>query len=158
MQKIVTETQQKQAVDALKRLVSKPSVHDDATVSETTPFGKGIDEALTEVLAIAKENGFTTYKDPNGNYGYAEIGSGDQTFGIIGHVDVVPTGDPNDWDHDPFDATIVDGHIYGRGTQDDKGPTMQPCSPLRHSSTKVTTSTKRSASFLVPMKKPSGET
>lgn len=124
MQKIVTETQQNQAVDALKRLVSKPSVHDDDTVTETTPFGKGIDDALTEILKIADENGFKTYKDPKGNYGYAEIGSGDETFGIIGHVDVVPTGDPNDWDHNPFDATVVDGHIFGRGTQDDTGPSM----------------------------------
>lgn len=123
-QEIVTEAQQNQAVEALKRLVSKPSVYDGKTVTETTPFGQGIDDALSEVLKIADEIGFHTYKDPKGNYGYAEIGSGNETFGIIGHVDVVPTGDPNDWKHDPFDATIHDGHIYGRGTQDDKGPSM----------------------------------
>ncbi|PAK68671.1 hypothetical protein B8W97_14010, partial [Staphylococcus haemolyticus] len=50
--------------------------------------------------------------------------SGDKIFGIIGHMDVVPAGDPNDWDSDPFTATIKDGYIYGRGTQDDKGPSM----------------------------------
>jgi predicted dipeptidase len=124
MTKIVTEKQQNEAVEALKRLVSKPSVNDEATQSDTTPFGKGIDDALTEVLKIAEENGFQTYKDPEGHYGYAEVGSGDKIFGIIGHVDVVPAGDPNDWQSDPFTATVKDGYIYGRGTQDDKGPSM----------------------------------
>ncbi|EHO49144.1 M20 family metallopeptidase [Lentilactobacillus kisonensis] len=124
MTKIVTEKQQNQAVEALKRLVSKPSVNDESTKTATMPFGKGIDDALTEILKIAEENGFKTYKDPNGNYGYAEVGTGDKIFGIIGHVDVVPAGDPNDWDSDPFTATIKDGYIYGRGTQDDKGPSM----------------------------------
>ncbi len=124
MEKLVTETQQNQAVEALKRLVSHPSVYDEATVSDTTPFGQGIDDALTEVLKIAEEIGFKTYKDPNGNYGYAEVGTGDKLFGIIGHVDEVPAGDLNDWDHNPFEATIKDGYIYGRGTQDDKGPSM----------------------------------
>lgn len=123
-EKLVTETEQNEAVEGLKSLVSKPSVNDPATVSKTTPFGQGIDDALTEVLKIAEENGFRTFKDPEGHYGYAEIGSGDKIFGIIGHMDVVPAGDPNDWDSDPFTATIKDGYIYGRGTQDDKGPSM----------------------------------
>lgn len=123
-EKLVTEKEQNEAVEGLKRLVSKPSAYDQNTVSKTTPFGQGIDDALTEVLKIAKENGFKTFKDPEGHYGYAEIGSGDKIFGIIGHMDVVPAGDPNDWDSDPFTATIKDGYIYGRGTQDDKGPSM----------------------------------
>lgn len=123
-EKLVTEKEQNEAVEGLKRLVSKPSAYDQNTVSKATPFGQGIDDALTEVLKIAKENGFKTFKDPEGHYGYAEIGSGDKIFGIIGHMDVVPAGDPNDWDSDPFTATIKDGYIYGRGTQDDKGPSM----------------------------------
>ncbi|RRG02960.1 MAG: M20/M25/M40 family metallo-hydrolase [Lactobacillus sp.] len=123
MTTIITEVQQA-AVKALKRLINQPSVYDEPTITATTPFGKGIDAALTEVLTIASENGFKTYKDPNGNYGYAEIGTGEQIFGIIGHVDVVATGDPDDWDHDPFHAKVINDHIYGRGAQDDKGPTM----------------------------------
>lgn len=57
MTKIVTEKQQNQAVEALKRLVSKPSVNDESTKTATMPFGKGIDDALTEILKIAEENG-----------------------------------------------------------------------------------------------------
>ncbi|WP_137389970.1 M20 family metallopeptidase [Rhodoligotrophos defluvii] len=35
------------------------------------------------------------------------------------HTDVVPTG--NDWTHDPFSATLIDGVIWGRGAADSKG-------------------------------------
>lgn len=35
---------------------------------------------------------------------------------------VVPAGDG--WTQDPFGGEIVDGKIYGRGTTDDKGPTI----------------------------------
>lgn len=43
-------------------------------------------------------------------------------FGIVGHLDVVPEGEG--WKHKPFELTIEDGKLYGRGTIDDKGPMM----------------------------------
>jgi predicted dipeptidase len=39
-------------------------------------------------------------------------------------LDVVPTGGLDVWRHDPFDPVIEDGKLYGRGTQDDKGPAL----------------------------------
>ena len=36
------------------------------------------------------------------------------------HMDVVPAGEG--WDHDPFDVVVKDGKMYGRGTNDNKGP------------------------------------
>ena len=33
-------------------------------------------------------------------------------------------GSWQDWDHDPFDPIEKDGMLYGRGTQDDKGPLL----------------------------------
>ena len=36
------------------------------------------------------------------------------------HMDVVPAGEG--WDHDPFDVIVKDGKLYGRGTNDNKGP------------------------------------
>lgn len=40
---------------------------------------------------------------------------------FAGHTDVVPTGPHDNWTYPPFDATIVDGMLYGRGAADMKG-------------------------------------
>lgn len=41
-------------------------------------------------------------------------------FGFNGHTDVVPTGTPEEWNHDPFGGEIVDGWLWGRGSADMK--------------------------------------
>jgi succinyl-diaminopimelate desuccinylase len=42
------------------------------------------------------------------------------TLWLCTHLDVVPPGDKNLWDNDPFKATVKDGKIYGRGTEDNQ--------------------------------------
>ncbi len=51
---------------------------------------------------------------------HARWGDGGPILGFNGHTDVVPTGDPAAWRHDPFGAVIEDGVIYGRGACDMK--------------------------------------
>lgn len=46
---------------------------------------------------------------------------GGRSIILNGHVDVVPEGDRNQWEHDPYSGTIVDGKLYGRGSTDMKG-------------------------------------
>jgi len=43
---------------------------------------------------------------------------------IYGHYDVQPPDPVEKWDTPPFEPTIKDGRIYGRGTADNKGPLM----------------------------------
>ena len=88
------------------------------------PFGEAIDQALRKALQVAGDLGFKTQYGEGGYYGYAEIGEGKEMLGILGHLDVVPPGKLNDWDRDPFDPVEKDGMLYGRGTQDDKGPLL----------------------------------
>ena len=121
--KNIVNENSKDMVESIKAAVRINSVMDEDTATESMPFGKGVDEALRKTLEIAESLGFkTVYKD--GYYGYAEVGEGEELIGILGHIDVVPVGDESKWKFPPFSATEEDGYIYGRGTQDDKGPTI----------------------------------
>ncbi len=46
------------------------------------------------------------------------------TLLFYGHYDVQPASLADGWDHDPFDAQVRDGRVWGRGTTDDKGQMM----------------------------------
>jgi acetylornithine deacetylase len=48
---------------------------------------------------------------------------GGKSMILNGHIDVVPAGNPNDWDKDPFSGHIECGKLYGRGSTDMKGGT-----------------------------------
>ena len=52
---------------------------------------------------------------------WASHGTGSPVLVFLGHTDVVPTGPLADWSSPPFEPTIRDGHLYGRGAADMKG-------------------------------------
>ncbi len=50
---------------------------------------------------------------------YARLGTKSPNFCFAGHTDVVPVG--QGWTVDPFEGSVIDGHLYGRGAADMKG-------------------------------------
>lgn len=102
-------------------LLQFPSVKDSPD-SEDRPFGKGIADALDYMLSLGRQHGFGT-KNLDGYAGFIDSGSGgEELLGVLTHLDVVPAGEG--WSLPPFNGTVKDGRIYGRGAMDDKGPTI----------------------------------
>ena len=97
------------------------SVYDPHNATSTMPLGPNIKKGLDQFLAIATRDGFTT-KNIDNIVGEISYGKGDETLGILSHVDVVPAGDG--WDSDPFKPVIKNDNIYARGASDDKGPAI----------------------------------
>ena len=110
--------------DLLKDLFELLSVRSilGTDITEETPFGSGPREALDLILSFGKRDGYKTKLVEN-KAGHIEVGQGDELFGILGHVDVVPVVEA-DWISHPFKPEIRDGKIFARGSLDDKGPTM----------------------------------
>lgn len=109
MQTFVTEEHHKQCIQAIKELVSYPSVCREG--ENGTPFGQAIQDVLEHSLKLCEKLGFSTYLDPEGYYGYAEIGQGDQLLAVLCHLDVVPAGDLANWETPPFEAVLKDNHL-----------------------------------------------
>ena len=143
-----------QFLNSLQTIISYPSVLNEG--ENGTPFGQAIQDVLEKTLELARELGFQTYIDPEGYYGYAEIGQGEELLAVLCHLDVVPAGDLQDWQTPPFEATIVGDYLVGRGVQDDKDRLLLPSMQSRVYWMMASSLPNESALFLGRMKKPCG--
>ena len=108
-------------VTTLNKLCSFKSVA-QRTEDPENPYGEEVRKALDFMLETCSDMGFRV-KNLDNQVGYAEIGEGEEIFGILAHLDVVPVG--SGWDYEPWAATLgEDGKLYGRGVVDDKGPAV----------------------------------
>ncbi len=81
-------------------------------------------DALKYMEKLAKANGMKVSINPEGYYGYIEIGQGEEMIALLCHLDVVAPGDLSQWKTDPFELLEEDGKLIARGADDDKGPLM----------------------------------
>ncbi len=105
----------------LKALIKIKSVLDESSITKEHPYGKEVNDVLEAFLEMAKRDGFE-YKNVDGHAAYIEYGSGEELVGVLGHLDVVPLGEG--WSKDPLGGEEEAGYIFGRGSSDDKGPTV----------------------------------
>lgn len=99
-------------ISQLSELVAIPSESDNQ---------KELSTAIDFILKLSDHLGLSAQTYCEKQVVVVEIGSGDETLGILSHLDVVPAGDLSLWDTPPYEAVIKDGKIFGRGTLDDKG-------------------------------------
>jgi len=110
----------KEMLENLSEFVSINSIYDETSVYEKNPFGRGVSKALEYFCDLAKKDGFDAINYDNYcvevSYGEGEI------IDILAHCDVVDVS--SSWEFNPFSKYYDDKYVYGRGTQDDKGPLL----------------------------------
>jgi succinyl-diaminopimelate desuccinylase len=101
-----------------------------------TPEDRG---ALVLLSKVLEDAGFTCYHLPFSDEHetvpnlFARIGEGGAHICYAGHTDVVPPGPEEDWTFGPFNPTIKDGILYGRGASDMKGSVAAfACAAIRY--------------------------
>lgn len=108
---MIDQALQKEVLDLLKQLIACRSL-------------SGEEQGVTAILATyLKNNGFETAEIDR--FGSIVAGVKGEEAGkrilFDGHVDTVPAENASDWTTPPFEPTIRDGKLYGRGTSDMKG-------------------------------------
>ncbi|MCH8530813.1 MAG: succinyl-diaminopimelate desuccinylase [Saccharospirillum sp.] len=94
-----------------EQLIARPSV---------TPDDQGCQQLMAERLG---ELGFTNqplrFEDVDNLW--SVHGDSGPLLVFAGHTDVVPTGDDSHWTFPPFEPTVHEGFLFGRGAADMKG-------------------------------------
>ena len=110
---------QSATLDLSLELMQRPSV---------TPDDKGCQDILAQRLAkVGFDNEFMMFGDKQAVGRNAQVknlwarrGNSEPVICFAGHTDVVPTGDENSWSIPPFEPTVKDGYLWGRGSADMK--------------------------------------
>lgn len=97
-------------LDLLIELARRPSL---------TPDDAGCQALLAERLApLGFEARHLRFEDVDNLW--LRRGTAEPLFVFLGHTDVVPTGPAESWASPPFEPTLRDGCLFGRGTADMK--------------------------------------
>ena len=99
-----------QILDLTRELISRPSI---------SPRDEGCQEIIAGRLEAV---GFTVEHMPFDDVSnlWAWRGEARPRLVFAGHTDVVPVGSLESWHSDPFEPTLRDGYLYGRGAADMK--------------------------------------
>ena len=111
MAKEATKQQQDRLIAFTQSIVRSPSL-------------SGLEGDVAEViLHEMKTLGYDeVWTDEVGNLIGKINGGGGPTIMLNGHMDVVDPGPAEGWPHAAYSGEVVDGHLWGRGSVDMKGP------------------------------------
>jgi len=98
-------------LELAKDLISRQSV---------TPEDAGCQDVMIERLEKLGFNAERLHFEDTKNF-WARRGDSGPVFCFAGHTDVVPSGPEENWNFPPFEPTIHEGMLWGRGAADMKG-------------------------------------
>ncbi|MFC6719219.1 ArgE/DapE family deacylase [Natrialbaceae archaeon GCM10025810] len=125
------ERKREDLVELLTELIEQQSVtgHEtpaqEVVASRLDSLGLEVDAWVPDADGLRDHPGFfetSSYAErgyenrPNVAATREGVGDG-RSLTLSGHVDVVPV-DEDEWSYDPWDATVEDGRLYGRGSND----------------------------------------
>ncbi|NOX08262.1 MAG: succinyl-diaminopimelate desuccinylase [Gammaproteobacteria bacterium] len=98
-------------LELAQQLIARPSI---------TPDDQGCQQLIAERLQAM---GFHIEKLRYGEVDnlWARLNQQGELLVFAGHTDVVPPGPADQWDFPPFEPTVHNGYLYGRGAADMKG-------------------------------------
>lgn len=108
-------------LDLAKALISRESV---------TPIDAGCQSLMMDYLNLFGFDSETmNFEDTQNFWSIRQVNDSGETleknnqpvFLFAGHTDVVPAGSLDKWNTPPFEPTIIDGQLFGRGAADMKG-------------------------------------
>ena len=106
------QTQVRRSAEAVAALAEQTGLFDEVRITDA-PIGDTGERGQPAVLATRRARG------------------GRPTILLYAHHDVQPTGREEEWLSPPFEPTVRDGRLYGRGAADDKAGIMVHIGALR---------------------------
>ena len=125
----IVEKYRDKIINDTVEFIGIPSKNDETNATTKAPYGPALKDALDYIMDKAKKDGFVT-KEYDGHAGRLEYGTKGDVIGVVCHLDVVPE-QKEGWDSEPYKGVVRDGAIYGRGSNDNKGPTIAVYYALR---------------------------
>lgn len=100
-------------------------LYEACRIPSVSTEGRCMEEMASHLVSFLREHlGIRAEMLPSGGYPFVcgEMdGVSPRTILFYNHYDVQPVEPIEEWESDPFEPTVRDGRIYGRGTSDNKG-------------------------------------
>jgi len=109
---------------AVPSLSGQETAAQEHVAAQMARCGLAVDMWELDFAALARHPAFSVEVEREHGLGVVGVlgeDAGGRSLILNGHVDVVPVGDEANWQYPPWQGTVAEGRVYGRGAVDMKG-------------------------------------